>query len=315
MRLTIGSGSKAKMLLAIFGVVVCGGVLVPSASAAYREVGNFSGTAGELKKEEGSSPPFRTTWPEQVQLGGVSGLAVNYTGAGGVPKGTVYAAVEVGGGTGQYIVRFEPDENSGGMNFVERWRYRTKVSEEEEEAAGRPPYERCGPKGESAEEGGAVVSCLSNSEGSGSSAGVAVDQTTGNVYTYFVQTSTAPGQTALTVYNATGSEVLSRFGEVAPFSETIAESPSKIHQVLGTQPLAVNSAGEVFVFDVDSTSFHRLMVFKPRSPGVFTEYEYAGQTNDLAAGSPAATNFPMRPVTDANGFVYVSNGEQIEKYE
>jgi hypothetical protein len=312
----IGNISKSKILLAGLGALVCCGLLACSASAAYRQVGNFAGTPGELKKEQGSSPPFGTIWPEQVQLGGASGLAVNYTGAGGVPAGTVYAAVEFGGGTNQYIVQFKPEKTSGTMKFAERWRYRSAKGEEEEVAAGRPPYVRCGPEGESAEKGGPVVSCDSNSEASGSGAGVAIDQTTGNVYTYFNQTSTGPGQTAITVYNATGSEVISRFGEIAPvFEETIAESPSKVHHTQGTQPLAVNAAGKVYLFDVDSTFFHRLMVFKPKNPGIYTAYEYAGQANDVAAGAQGVTNYPMRPVTDAAGSVYVSNGEQIEKYD
>ena len=59
-------------------------------------------------------------------------MAVNYTGAGGVPAGTVYAAIKVGG--------FEPGSSmfvpeKGGLKFSQRW----AVTFEE------GPYERCGP--------------------------------------------------------------------------------------------------------------------------------------------------------------------------
>lgn len=66
------------VVLLVFGVVVGSAVAV-----TYEQAGVFAGSAA-APKEPG-------VFPEEVQLGGVGGMAVNYTGAGGVPAGTVYA--------------------------------------------------------------------------------------------------------------------------------------------------------------------------------------------------------------------------------
>ena len=66
----------------------------PPASAAYEQVGTFAGIL-EPPAEPG-------VFPEEVQLGGVSGMAVNIdgvSGVGGVAPGTVYAAIRSTGGT------------------------------------------------------------------------------------------------------------------------------------------------------------------------------------------------------------------------
>src|SRR5678816_760047 len=79
-------------LSVLFGMALAAGLfLVPQASA-YEQVGNFAGTPGMLKAPEGQPNPETQQWPEEVQLAGVGGMAVNISGAGGVPAGTVYAA-------------------------------------------------------------------------------------------------------------------------------------------------------------------------------------------------------------------------------
>ena len=54
----------------------------------------------EKNPQPNPAPVENEEFPEEVQLGGVGGMAVNYSGAGGVPAGTVYAATRTAeGGT------------------------------------------------------------------------------------------------------------------------------------------------------------------------------------------------------------------------
>ena len=90
----------------------------------FEQTGTFGGLlkAGEVS--------------EEAQLNGVSGLAVNYTGAGGVPKGTVYAVTN---GNGDIrVARFTPEK--GGVKFVERWEIINPVAEKQREEQGDAPY-------------------------------------------------------------------------------------------------------------------------------------------------------------------------------
>src|SRR5690349_9632368 len=79
-------GATTALLLA-FTLLLC------AHAFAYEQVGNFAGTPGLLKKQD-------SEFPEEVQLGGVGGMAVNVNGAGGVAAGTLYAAAFTGGGGG-----------------------------------------------------------------------------------------------------------------------------------------------------------------------------------------------------------------------
>jgi hypothetical protein len=298
------TGAKGVWTPVMLVALLCGLFFTTSASAAYQQVGNFAGNPGELHgRGELTEKEFLELWPEDVQLGGLGGMAVNYTGAGGVPAGTIYAATRIGEGATR-VARYNPDRS-----FSEAWAVRAEEAEEASEAEGEDPYERCGPEGDPA-----YPSCLpSKSSGSGY-ADVDVDQTTGNVYVYSWYQLPA-GILLITEYNADGSEVITRFAERAASGEKTQEGPAKIHEVGN---LAVNGAGEVYVFDVDpfgNNFYHRLMVFKPKTPGDYTEYEYAGQSHDIAAGFFGETNFPQRPVTDAAGYVYVAGYERVEKYD
>ncbi len=111
---------------------------------------------------------------------------------------------------------------------------------------------------------------------------VDVDETSGNVYV--ASGETEAGLKAIVAYSPDGSSEITRFGELAPFGESVAASPAKIHGSKLPGAIAVNGAGEVYVFDEDVRApFHRLAKYKPVTPGVFSEYEYAGG-EDVAAG-------------------------------
>lgn len=272
------------VVLLVFGLL-----LSARALAAFEQVGTFAGSA---------TPVLEEHFSEEVQLGGVAGLAVNYTGAGGVPAGTVYAMTQGG------VAMFEPSA-SGGLTFRERW----PVYPEEVEV------ERCGPAGELPDGELVHPNCAPEVTSDVVNQDVEVDQTTGNVYARLAHPS--PGEPVIVEYKPDGSKAITRFGEQAEERKTVAEGPDKIHEDLAYPgSMAVNGAGEVYVFDeTQSPSFyHRLMVFKPQNPGDYEHYVYAGE---IAAGSGFGGQLPTRPVTDAAGNVYVGGGtgeKVIEEY-
>ncbi|HEX6752037.1 MAG TPA: hypothetical protein VF093_00425, partial [Solirubrobacterales bacterium] len=95
--------------LAVTGVLALTLTLIlsfaPSSQAAYEQIGCFAShfpgptdSCKPLSEAELKAEGFE--FGEEVQLGGVGGMAVNYTGAGGVEPGTVYAATRIPGGSG-----------------------------------------------------------------------------------------------------------------------------------------------------------------------------------------------------------------------
>jgi hypothetical protein len=272
---------------ALLAALLALALLVASpASAAYETVGNF---AGILK------PPAEPgVFPEEVQLAGVSGMAVNQSGAGGVKPGTVYAVAENLEGT--RVAMYEPKE--GGLEFVEAWGFAFEEG---------GPYERCGPL--------VGTSCEARVEAQVRSIDVDVDQTTGNVY-MFLERSTV-GASLIIEYKADGSKEITRFGKRAPEGKKTAETPSEIHRS-GPGGIAVNGAGEVYVFDVDPPAdnfYHRLMVFKPQSPEDYEHYVYAGTEHDVAAGFQGETRYSTTPVFDSVGDIYVAEDDFIQKLD
>jgi hypothetical protein len=276
-------------MAALLGALVALGIFAAApASAAYEQVGCFAGPFPGLNTS--CKPTVEEKFFEEMQLGGVSAMAVNATGAGGVKPGTVYAATFdfVSGET--HVVRYEPDAE-GGVTFVESWR-----------AEGGKFNERCGPL--------VGTTCQTHTSDEKSGLDVEVDQATGNVY---VANITLPGEFLVTEYTPDGSAVITRFGEMAAAGETPASSPEKVHQSAYPGEIAVDGSGDVYVADIlNFGAFdRRLMVFKPQSPGDYEHYVYAGQGHDLATTG----DFPIGPVTDAAGHVYVKGNEYVDEYD
>jgi len=275
--------------------------LASPASAAYQQLPSPNGIFG------GSAEPVQEgKFSEEVQLGGVGGLAVNRTGAGGVPAGTVYAVVQASSSNDKpRVAMFEP-KAGGGLEFVEGW-----------EVSSEGAYERCGPLLGTKEVGGKTVAehpCSPHPSQGFGRLGIDIDQSTGYVYVYgdfFARrfnsgkVEVIPGTNQIVTYKADGSEVITRFGEQAqePQVETLAESPEKVHNTYSADALAVNAAGEVYVHDEQRIFgiYHRLMVFRPHN-GNYEDYEYAGE---VAAG-PDDDRRPQAPVFDDAGNLYVS---------
>jgi hypothetical protein len=276
----MGNGTRLiGTLTAVFTVCL---FAASSASATYEQVDTFAGTPGSLKKSG-------EEWPEEVQLGNLGGMAVNYTGAGGVPAGTVYAVDSPGVATPLWVTRFNPD-----TSFSEAWTFE-----------GDPPEVRCGPEGEPAH-----PNCpTSPGNGGRSNADVEVDQATGNVYVLNAVSNLA-GRKMIRVYTPDGSKLIAQFGEEADWElkETIAESPQKIHATRAGG-IAVDAAGKVYVQD-SSGAVNRLMAFEPQSSGDYEHYVYAGQGKDVTIGTGR-----YGPVIDAAGHIYMRSEFAVTEYD
>lgn len=108
-----------RLLGAIATALALGVCAASPASAAYEQVDNFAGTPGVLKSLDGTLTEVSERWPEEVQLSGVGGMAVNRSGAGGVPAGTLYAATTYDFDLDAVrVARFNPDGS-----FSENWTF------------------------------------------------------------------------------------------------------------------------------------------------------------------------------------------------
>lgn len=290
MKFSLHIKARQRRFMTRFGVVTAGilclgSLAVSSALASFEQVGNFAGTPGALESQS-----IHTEWPESVQLNGLSGMAVNYTGAGGVPAGDVYAAALDDGST--RVARYNPDGS-----FSEAWL---------DNAEGGEPTVRCGPEGEPLQ-----PHCKTPASQARSTGGVAVDEATGDVYVFSLGGFTAK-KMDIQVYSPDGSKLISEFGEQAPNGETIAESPERLHQSFSSfnGGIAVNSAGEVYVYDLIKTVAEersRIMVFEPRSPGDYEHYVYAGESHDLTVPNSQIEHVAM----DAAGDLFAGDTHHV----
>lgn len=259
--------SAAGRLTAATGVLLATLLLMAStASAAFEQVGTYA--------ESG----------EEQQLGeAVGGLAVNISGAGGVPPGSVYAANSRHSDVLRYTSTGE---------FREAWGWGVAAGSEN-------VFQRCGPDGEPAHPECASPSTATDWGGSGGEGvariseplGIAINQTTGYVY---VLNNPGPNHEngIIQVFSATGS-LITEFGHsYTVFGETFAEGPEKFHTG-EYNGIAVQSDGTLYVADRKITTPEspgtesRIMIFEPENPGEYDNYVYTGRSNDI--GSPSGS--------------------------
>ena len=158
----------------------------PASAAAMEQVGCFAGTGLDP-----CAPVAEEAFGEEVQLGGIGGMAVNYSGAGGVAKGTVYAASSTLSGT--RVAMFVP--KPGGLKFVEEWVVTV--------AGGA--YEVCGPVGTLPNgDTDPHPSCPPRVKAGSGQVDVEVDEATGNVYV--LQRTSVAGTKAVIEYSAEGGK-------------------------------------------------------------------------------------------------------------
>jgi len=289
--------NPARALLAICAAALTLLALTPTAQAATLEqVGCFAGSFPGLT--ESCKAVEEEKFSEEVQLGGVSGMAVNYTGAGGVPAGTVYAAT-MAVGLPVRVAMYVPEGE--GLRFSRGWEVTPKAGS----------YERCGP-GLGEKEGKAEHPCPLRAIEAQRRVDVEVDQATGNVYVFNGEASGNFEIRVITAYTPDGSKELAKFGKRAESQSISAETAGEVHSSPYSAGIAVRGEGEVLLFDTSQSLYRRLMVFKPETPGDYEHYAYAGE---VAAGIGAGKTYPTQPVADAAGNVYVTGeGEAITMY-
>jgi len=262
--------------------------LATQASAAFEQVSTFAGSGAEGR-----------------QLHAVEAIAVNATGAGGVPPGTFYVASPK-----NRVLRYGPH---GAFEAAWGW----AVSED---FAVPRAYERCGPGGEPAH-----PNCRSEGdagEGSGQffePQGIAVDQATGNVYV-LNRSGLQREHNLVEVFSADGSEIVTEFGDTTAAASTFAESPELIRINPGgptAGSLTVNTAGTVSLIDhklassESPTNEFRIMTFKPVVPNDYSEYQYAGRAADIDAGETSLIHL----ASDAAGNLYTTGlGGELREY-
>ncbi len=272
-----------------WAVVLCSAlvlVFAAPAMATYEHVKTF-GDSGEGALQSFGGP-------------GAS-AAINTTGAGGVPVGTVYVA------TAQTprVMRY-----SATGEFREAWGWGVA-----KHPAGELPaeeFQRCGSDGEPA-----FPECgtdASSGEGEGQFweiKGIAVDQSTGNVYVYSVRHTHG----AIEVFSADGSELIARFGDFTA-AESFDESPEDIHGSHFETPIQVDEAGNVYLLDQGvhlGTITMRVMTFKPASPGDYAHYVYAGRSGDLEI-DVNRYGFIEHTAIDQQGDLFISGANKIFQF-
>ncbi len=284
-------------LLVVVGVLL----LAPAvAQANYEQV------------KEGSEYQHFGASGEAEQLKNATAIAINTSGVGGVEPGSFYVV-----GLNGRVLRFGPGGEGEAPPFREAWGWGV--------GNGASEYQRCGPALATDEARHTFHTCtpapgVGNSGGEESGhfenlAGVAVDQSTGNVY--ILNANNQFGKTRnhniVEVFSATGTAVGEGFGDAGVKSplESIAKGPGKIHEVSSSDgAIAVDENGVVYLTDEDyigvGNSQARVMSFKPQSPGDYEHYVYAGQQNDIVTGTEQ--RFTRLGLVGSNRLVAASAG-------
>jgi hypothetical protein len=117
-------------------------------------------------------------------------------------------------------------------------------------------------------------------------AGVAVDQSTGDVYvlneTNF-EASHRREHNLIEVFSADGSEVIARFGDAGVYGETFDEGPAKLYYPSSTPSrIVADDTGKVYLTAESQNELRRVMCFQPESPGDYQHYVYCGRQQDIA---------------------------------
>ncbi len=286
-------------LLVVVGVLL----LAPAvAQANYEQV------------KEGSEYQHFGVSGEAEQLQKATAIAINTSGAGGVEPGSFYVV-----GQNTRVLRFGPGGEGEAPPFREAWGWGV--------GNGASEYQRCGPALVTDEAQHTFHTCTPAPTGGVGSlggeesghfeflAGVAVDQSTGNVYVLNENSQFRNPRihNIVEVFSATGIAVGEGFGDAGVKSplESIAEGPEKIHTVLPTDgAIAVGEDGVVYLTDEDyegtGNAQARVMSFKPQSPGDYEHYVYAGPENEIVTNRQQ--RFTRLGLVGANRLVAASAG-------
>ncbi len=292
---TCGTGILTSLILLVAACVLLS--CTTAALADYQEVPEHFGVSGEAE-----------------QLQNATAIAINTSGVGGVEPGSFYVV-----GLNGRVLRFGPGGEGEAPPFREAWGWGVgnKASE----------YQRCGPALVTDEAQHTFHTCTPAPTGGVGSfggeqsghfeglAGVAVDQSTGNVYVLNEQKEFAQNREhhIVEVFSATGVAVGEGFGDAGVKSplESMVEGPGKVHSVFPTSAaIAVGEDGVVYLTDKDYNGVanpqSRVMSFKPQSPGDYEHYVYAGPQNEIVTSNTQA--FTRLGLVGSNRLVAASEG-------
>jgi len=269
------AGNRRRSLVCAAVAVIALLALPSIASADYEQAPEHFGTVGEVN----------------TRLEGAEGLAVNSSGVG-LPAGeagSFYVAAT--GVLHRTVLRFSAGTEGEEPQFLEAWGW--GVGDRAQE------YERCGPALTTEPAEDTFHTCLPESGAFpgeqignfGAPGAIAVDPTTGYVY---VLTAASPGhreRNLIEIFTATGTPV-GRFGDLADRSESIAESPEKLHEQEYERGIAVDAAGTVYVEDREgiSNGESRVAIFEPCTAGNYESYCYV-DGKDITTEASGASRF------------------------
>lgn len=235
------------------------------------------------------------TWAnfEQVTIFPPSGEGSLYGAAeGGVAVDDASGDVYVADSSGQQVLRYDQHGD-----FLEAWGWGV--------ANGENKLQTCGPAFKDGE--AEYEHCLASGRAGLTTRGIAVDQATGNVYVTQVQ-PTDSTEPIVEEFTPTG-EPVAHFGEIErEFNEPVSKSPDLIHAVVSGDVAVDEQDGYVYIIDhtnmVDET---RIMVWRPKSPGDYSEYEYDGEVAHEYEDEHVAA--------DSGGDLYVTTNEENTIYK
>lgn len=278
--------------------------------------------APALADYEQAKEHFGTTG-EAAQLESATAITVNTTGAGGVEPGSIYVV-----GRNARVVRYAPGKEGEEPAFKEAWGWGVGDGKEEYERCGpalttkpeQHTFNTCTPADPNAPFGGEQVGHFNTPTG------VAVDQTTGDVYVRNERDGETRVKHLIETFTALGAPVGEGFGELGRYSplpaESIGEGPGKLHEENGAaedEGLAVDESGVVYVTDREFPGIAnppgeetRVMSFEPEHPGDYEHYVYAGQATDISAVGLAHS---FSKVATAGRRIIVATQEEIREYE
>lgn len=220
---------------------------------------------------------------EGALYGSAEGVAVDYA------TGDVYVA-DTGG---QQVLRYDSHGE-----FLEAWGLGV--------ANGEDRFQTCGPVFKDGE--AEYEHCRGEGGVSGLPAtGIAIDQATGNVY---VTDDRLPGSSSPVVEEFTqAGEPVAHFAEVErEFKEPVSKTPNLVHAVVSGDIAVDQTSGDVYLIDhVVGAGEFRVMVWKPKSPGDYSEYEYEREV--------AHEYEDERIAIDSSGDLYVATIEENTIYK
>jgi DNA-binding beta-propeller fold protein YncE len=263
--------------------------IAPPAHADFEQVGVFG---QEPHPPEGNAP-----------LQNAQAAAVNFTGAGGVEPGSLYVV-----GRSGRVLRY-----GATGEFREAWGWGIAKKGPGNE------FVHCGPAISSLPECQVSPVAAQGGEEPGHFSqlwGVAVDQATGYVYVNMEaqrptlqQPQIKREQNLIEVFSADGSELITRFADAAPGTQTFDESPERVH-TFRARGLAVDRTGKVYLGD-GSLGDSRVMCFRPQTAGDYEHYVYCGRSSDIDTGIEASM-FTQLSVDDAGHLFGAADDAIIE---